>query len=94
MNEPQQKQQLRMATLAKSNLLDDLSIEATALQIEKIGVLSNVVPKDAAVFIANLLGANYAESFVAVERLASAGLTPIPHIAARAIKSIVELDET
>ena len=94
MNEPQQKQQLCRATSAKSNLLDGFSIEATAQQIEKIEDLSNVVPEGTAVYIPYLPGANYTESFVAVERLASAGLTPIPHIAARATKSISELDET
>ena len=94
MYEPQHTHQLSETAPAKRSILDGFSNEATAQQIEKIEDLSNIVPKGTAVYIPYLPGSNYAESFVAVDRLVSAGLTPIPHIAARATRSISELDET
>ncbi len=94
MNETQQTLQQQVNAPENGSLLEGYSIEATAQQIEKVENLSEVVPQGTSVYIPYLPGANYSESFAAVDRLARAGLKPVPHIAARSTKSISELDET
>ncbi|MEM9359643.1 MAG: methylenetetrahydrofolate reductase [Pseudomonadota bacterium] len=94
MNETQQTLQQQVNAPANGSILEGFSIEATAQQIEKVENLSEVVPQGTSVYIPYLPGANYSESFAAVDRLARAGLKPVPHIAARSTKSISELDET
>ncbi|MEM7750147.1 MAG: methylenetetrahydrofolate reductase [Pseudomonadota bacterium] len=94
MNETQQTLQQQVNAPENDNLLEGFSIEATAQQIEKVENLSEIVPQGTSVYIPYLPGASYSESFAAVERLARAGLKPVPHIAARSTKSISELDET
>ncbi|MEM6496138.1 MAG: methylenetetrahydrofolate reductase [Pseudomonadota bacterium] len=94
MNETQQTLQQQVNAPENGSLLEGYSIEATAQQIEKVENLSEVVPQGTSVYIPYLPGANYSESFAAVDRLARAGLKPVPHIAARSTQSISELDET
>ncbi len=94
MNETQQTQIHHADVPSQASLLEGFSIEATAQQIETVGNLSESLPQGTSVYIPFLPGASYCESLAAIQRLKTANLRPVPHIAARATKSVAELDET
>lgn len=71
-----------LASLART-----ASIEATPRQVLAAENLAGLRPAGGAVYVPFLPGADFADSLAACQRLQAAGLTPVPHLPARAIAS-------
>jgi methylenetetrahydrofolate reductase (NADPH) len=69
------------------------SVELTPRETEKLGTaVQEHVPVGTRVYITWLTGTDFAPSVAAAAKLRAAGLDPVPHLAARAIRDKDELD--
>jgi len=75
-----------------SDLLRDLSIEITAKDHYKIGLLRGRLPEATPISITFLPGEDFESRVLAACRVREAGFTPVPHISARRLHSAAELD--
>lgn len=76
----------------KPALLRDLSIEITAKDHDKVGLLRGRIPAGAPISITFLPGEDFDSRVLAACRVREAGFTPVPHISARRLGSADELD--
>ena len=74
-------------------LLSDFSIEVTPPELLKIGGVGSQLPKFTRVFLPILPKLKFQKSIEAAERLSSIDMIPVPHIAARRLKSRDHLEE-
>ncbi|MDH7639286.1 methylenetetrahydrofolate reductase [Sphingomonas oryzagri] len=79
-----------MTTL--SALLQDYSIEATAKDAAASAILPPAMPRPAQVFVPYLHEESDEMRIAACTRIRDAGLEPVPHISARRVAGIAELD--
>jgi len=75
-----------------SDLLRDLSIEITAKDHHKIGLLRGRIPQATPISITFLPGEDFESRVLAACRVREAGFTPVPHISARRLHLEAELD--
>ncbi len=78
-------------TSPASAFLQNLSVEITPRQIEKLPLLRERLPKGAPVFIALIDPADVASQLKAAVALRKAGLEPVPHIPARFVLDDADL---
>ena len=71
----------------------NFSIEVTPRDAADIPSFSDLLPPQTAVHITHLLGAPLSELLPAISRLAAEGMQPVPHIAARNLESVAELED-
>jgi len=76
----------------KPDLLRDLSIEITAKDHDKVGLLRGRIPEGAPISITFLPGEDFDSRVLAACRVREAGFTPVPHISARRLGSADELE--
>jgi len=74
------------------DLLRDVSIEITARDHDKIGLLRGRIPGQTQVSITFLPGEDFESRVLAACRVREAGFVPVPHISARRLGSANELD--
>jgi methylenetetrahydrofolate reductase (NADPH) len=74
------------------DLLREPSIEITARDHDKIGLLHGRIPDRTQVSITFLPGEDFDSRILAARRVHDAGFTPVPHISARRLHSAGELD--
>ena len=74
-----------------SAFLQNLSIEITGKQIEKLPVLAANLKPGTRVFIALIDPADVAVQLAAAKQLKAAGFTPVPHIPARFVRDLDDL---
>ena len=74
-----------------SAFLQNLSIEITGKQIEKLPVLAANLKPGTSVFIALIDPADVAVQLAAAKHLNAAGFTPVPHIPARFVRDLDDL---
>jgi methylenetetrahydrofolate reductase (NADPH) len=72
--------------------LRDFSIEITAKDHDKIGLLRGRIPEGALISITFLPGEDFDSRILAACRVREAGFTPVPHISARRLGSAAELE--
>ena len=74
-------------------LMSDFSIEVTPRELDKLPPLDRVLARDTAVFITWLSNAGFEGTVACARRVHEAGLVPVPHLAARAVRSEAEFDD-
>jgi len=74
------------------DLLRELSIEITAKDHDKIELLRGRIPDRTPISITFLPGEDFDSRILAACRVRDAGFTPVPHISARRLHSVGELD--
>ncbi|MEO0392132.1 MAG: methylenetetrahydrofolate reductase [Pseudomonadota bacterium] len=74
------------------DLVTSASFEATPSQIAKNDDLGDLLPAGTSVYIPYLPGSDLSDTIGAAPRLISQGLKPVPHIPARTLQSVAELD--
>jgi methylenetetrahydrofolate reductase (NADPH) len=80
-------------TVAKiAELMRGFSIEVTPRELDKIGALEDHLPAGTPVFITWLSNVGFEGTVLAAKRVAAAGMTPVPHLAARAVRSEQEIE--
>ena len=75
-----------------ADLLSDVSIEITAGDMKKSGQWLPILPPDAPVFVPHFRGRPFTDNVRMTSDLVSAGVCPIPHLAARNIRDADELE--
>ena len=75
-------------------LITRASLEATPGQIAKNADLGTLLAPGTSVYIPYLPGSNLADTIAAAPKLLAMGYHPIPHIPARTLVSVAELDTT
>lgn len=73
-------------------LLDDWSIEITARDAGKLDTALACMPRGSQVSVTFLPNESFEDRIVTAERVRAVGLEPMPHISARRIASVEELD--
>jgi methylenetetrahydrofolate reductase (NADPH) len=73
--------------------MSGFSIEITPRELDSVGAIEDLLPEGTAVFITWLPNAGFEGTIAAARRIADAGLMPVPHLAARAVKSEQQIDE-
>lgn len=79
-------------TDAVTRLSQVFSVEMTPAEISHIPLLASLLPRGSRVYITHLPGPGLEGSAETAEAVATAGLTPVPHIAARTVESHRQLD--
>ena len=74
-------------------LMSDFSIEVTPREVDKLPPLDSVLAPSTAVFITWLPNAGFEGTVACARRVHGAGLVPVPHLAARAVRSEAEIDD-
>ena len=74
-------------------LVSNFSIEVTSSEAQKIPDFTRLLPENTQVFIPVLPRQGFDNTVSAAKRLASEGLRPVPHIAARRLESRNQLQE-
>ena len=74
-------------------LMSDFSIEVTPRELDKLPPLDRVLAPGTAVFITWLPNAGFDGTVACARRVHEAGLVPVPHLAARAVRSEAEIDD-
>lgn len=69
------------------------SIEVTPLQIHRGAPLRRMLPVGSRVYVPFLPGADFYDSVAACRQIIAEGMHPVPHLAARAVRSVSELDD-
>jgi methylenetetrahydrofolate reductase (NADPH) len=82
-----------MNKLSVQELLKDYSIETTVVQAEKIGRFADVVAPAKRIFIPHTPHTTFDEMADLAVRLRKEQVEPVPHIVARRIESVSELDK-
>jgi methylenetetrahydrofolate reductase (NADPH) len=82
-----------MNKLSVQELLKDYSIEATVVQAEKIARFTDVVAPGKRIFIPHTPHTTFAEMIELAVRLRREQVEPVPHIVARRIETLAELDK-
>jgi methylenetetrahydrofolate reductase (NADPH) len=82
-----------MNKLSVQELLKDYSIEATVVQAEKIAQFTDIVAPGKRIFIPHTPHTTFAEMVELAVRLRREQVEPVPHIVARRIESVTELDK-
>ena len=82
-----------MNKLSVQELLKDYSIEATVVQAEKIARFADVVAPGKRIYIPHTPHTTFAEMVELAVRLRREQVEPVPHIVARRIESLSELDK-
>ena len=75
-----------------ADLLSDVSIEVTAGDMKKSAQWLPILPPDAHVFVPHFRGRPFTDNVRITSDLFSAGVCPIPHLAARNIRNADELE--
>jgi methylenetetrahydrofolate reductase (NADPH) len=75
------------------DLLKNYSIEATVVQARKVGRFSDVVPPGKRIYIPHTPHSSFREMVELAVRLRREGMEPVPHVVARRIETLSELDE-
>ena len=78
---------------AIAGLMNDFSIEVTPRGATKIAQFQPLVGPGTRVYVTSLPGSDFNDTLAACKRLASEGLSPVPHFTARSIASAQELRE-
>lgn len=78
---------------AMLSLVEDFSIEVTTSLAKKLPSFSKILPHGTRVYIASLSTTDPADVNALCGRLASDGMCPVPHVAARGIESESVLEE-
>ena len=73
-------------------LLDGLSLEITAKDHDKINLLRGRIPDRTPISITFLPGEDFDSRVLAARHVREAGFIPVPHISARRLRSLDELD--
>jgi methylenetetrahydrofolate reductase (NADPH) len=79
------------AAALRARLIGEASLEVTVRDKDAASVLGATLPRGARVHVTYLPSGDYRETVAQAKALALSGLTPIPHIAARALASSAEL---
>ncbi len=74
-------------------LLTGFSIETTPGIAEKIPSFTDLLPAGTSVYIAFLPGTDYGPVVATAARLRREGMNPVPHVAARSLASVAQLDD-
>jgi methylenetetrahydrofolate reductase (NADPH) len=74
-------------------LHETFSIEVTPHEIDRVSPLDAALAPGTSVFITYLPNAGFDGTLATARRVAAAGMRPVPHIAARAVRSASELDD-
>ncbi len=74
------------------DLTRDYSIEVTPKTLAKQAELGALFPEQTRVYIACLPGESWQDVVVAAKRVRASGLVPVPHVAARSLKDIADLE--
>src|SRR5215831_14370103 len=82
-----------MNKLSVQELLKDYSIEATVVRAEKIARFTDVVAPGKRIFIPHTPHTSFAEMIELAVRLRREQVEPVPHIVARRIETLAELDK-
>ncbi|GGX42661.1 methylenetetrahydrofolate reductase [Saccharospirillum salsuginis] len=77
---------------ALNRLIQGASLEATPRQILGTPSLSTMLPRGLSVYVPFLPKAEFSETLAACHRLLAEGFVPIPHLPARAVSSMAQLD--
>lgn len=75
------------------NLARTASVEVMPAQIRKGAGLERLLPTGSRVYVPFLPGADMFDSVAACRQIIAAGMRPVPHLAARAIRSAAVLDD-
>lgn len=78
---------------AVARLSQSFSVEVTPSEITHVPLLASLLAPGTRVYITHLPGPGLVGSAEIAEALAAAGLTPVPHIAARTLEGPRQLDE-
>ncbi len=94
MNAPHFHADAKSATMKSpsTSFLQNLSVEITPKQIEKLPILEERLPKGTPVFIALIDPADVGAQLKAATALRKAGLEPVPHIPARFVVDDADLE--
>lgn len=82
------------ASTQLASLIANASFEATATQIAKNDDLASILAPKTHVYVPYLPGTDIADTIAAAPKLMAQGFRPVPHIPARTLKSVAELDDT
>jgi len=74
-------------------LHESFSIEVTPHEIDRVSPLDATLAPGTSVYITYLPNTGFEGTIATARRVAAAGLRPVPHIAARAVRSATELDD-
>ncbi|MEW2547875.1 methylenetetrahydrofolate reductase [Streptomyces sp. NPDC047002] len=78
---------------AVSSLMTDFSLEVTPREVRKEpGVLAEVLPPGTRVYTTFLPDTPFADTLAAAEAIIAQGMRPVPHLAARNVADLAELD--
>lgn len=77
----------------RARLIEHASLEVTVRDKDAANVLRDRLPAGARVHVTYLSNAAYRETVLQAKALAAAGFEPVPHIAARSLRSEAELDD-
>jgi methylenetetrahydrofolate reductase (NADPH) len=76
-----------------ATLMRGFSIEVTPRELDAIGAVEDLLPEGTPVFITWLPNAGFESTVATARRIAGAGLVPVPHLAARAVRSEQEIED-
>lgn len=86
--------ELRAAAAASlGRIVSAASIEMTSAQILRGPPLGDMLPRETRVYVPFLPNADFHDSVQASAALLEQGMQPVPHVPARAVRSVAELDE-
>jgi methylenetetrahydrofolate reductase (NADPH) len=74
-------------------LMARFSIEVTPRELDKLPPLTDVLAPGTSVFITWLPNASFDDTVACARRIHDAGLVPVPHLAARAVRSEAQIEE-
>jgi methylenetetrahydrofolate reductase (NADPH) len=74
-------------------LMRGFSIEVTPRELDSLGPIEGLLPSGTPVFITWLPNAGFEGTVAAARRIAGAGLVPVPHLAARAVRSEQQIED-
>jgi methylenetetrahydrofolate reductase (NADPH) len=74
------------------DLMTDFSIELTPRELKAISTTANHLPLRTRIYITSLAGADPADTVRAAQTLRDQGMTPVPHLAARAMRDEAHLE--
>jgi methylenetetrahydrofolate reductase (NADPH) len=81
-----------MDKLAIQNLVRNYSIEATAVQAQRIRRFSDIVPTGTRIYIPHTPHTAFTDMLTLAVRLRQEGMEPVPHIVARRMENLSALD--
>jgi methylenetetrahydrofolate reductase (NADPH) len=82
-----------MNKLSIQNIVKGYSIETTVREAARVERFSDMIPAETRLYIAHVPGTNFKDTVALAARLRKEGLEPVPHVVARRIETLAQLDD-